>query len=345
VLAEVLTSAASWNSEQSLLTYIVPTDLQDKICEGQLVAIPYGERLVEGIVWNILPDDEEIWTDEENVATPLVGVAGVGVAGMGVASGGIAGGVGLNEHVATPTRGVVGMGIAGENVAWTGGGATPEYTLRPITAILDIEPALLPHQRALAEWMAEYYVTPLAQTAMMMLPPGLMQRSQIVLHLAKHEQDESGQSLPSTSLRTQALIGLLLTDGELDTEQLKKMLGPTRAKAIIKEALATGMVERQPQLRTPRAKKRIKRVVRLIAQREALTAWRQRTEAQLQQNFVSEPPPGRVGLGVEASPSALVAPHLPDSHFAATSATSETTETLETTETSETLDTTDLLDI
>ena len=59
MLANVLTSAASWNSEQSLLTYAVPSELQDGLRAGQLVAIPYGDRLVEGIVWSIEGDGDE----------------------------------------------------------------------------------------------------------------------------------------------------------------------------------------------------------------------------------------------------------------------------------------------
>ena len=230
MLADVLTSAASWNSEQPLLTYAVPTELQDRICAGQLVAVPYGERLVEGIVWDSQSDDESSYKQGQ---------------------------------VSTLSR------------------------LRPISAILDPEPALLPHQRALAWWMAEYYVTPLAHIALMMLPPGLMQRSQVVLHLVKSEQGETGefQQPEAASLRLQALIGLLLTEGELDIEQLKQMLGAKRAREVLKEALASGLIEREAQLSVPRAKKRIKRVVRLVAQGEGLQAWRQRTEACLQQSL------------------------------------------------------------
>src|SRR2546421_6454515 len=179
VLADVLTSAGSWNSEQPLLTYTVPTELQDRLCAGQLVAVPYGERLVEGIVWDAQLDDAT-WYAQGQV-----------------------------------TR------------------------LRPISAILDPEPALLPHQRALAEWMAEYYVTPLAHIAMMMLPPGLVQRSRIVLQMVKSEEGEDMAVPQPVSLRLQALQGLLLAEGALDIEQLKKMLGPTRAKEIVKEALAS----------------------------------------------------------------------------------------------------------
>ena len=114
MLAHVLTAAASW-SEQPLLTYSVPMELEDRLRPGQLVAVPYTERLVEGIVWNTrLADDE-------------------GDGGYGLA-------------------------------------------VRPISAILDNEPALLSHQRSLAEWMAEYYITPLSRIAFTMLPPGLLQR-------------------------------------------------------------------------------------------------------------------------------------------------------------------------
>ena len=57
MLADVLTSAASWDTEHPLLTYLVPPEMQNELCTGQLIAIPYGDRLVEGIVWNISSDD------------------------------------------------------------------------------------------------------------------------------------------------------------------------------------------------------------------------------------------------------------------------------------------------
>src|SRR5207249_10819443 len=99
--------------------------------------------------------------------------------------------------------------------------------IRPISTILDPEPALLPHQRALAEWMATYYVTPLAQVAVKMLPPGLMQRSKVVLHLINGEDLTTNTTQDQQALtHLRALIGLLLADGEIDIERLKEMLGP-----------------------------------------------------------------------------------------------------------------------
>ena len=237
MLADVLTSAAAWQGEQPLLTYIVPAELEKTITPGQLVAIPYGERLVEGIVWHV-----------HDVGAPF-----------------------MAPPLSQPLH---------VDVADDGDG---DIILRPISTILDQIPALLPHQRALAEWIAQYYVTPLAYAAAMMLPAGLIQRSRVILRLVKDEQAAVPEmQVGATSPRLQALMGLLLADGELDVEQLKQMLGVTRAKAVLKEALASGMVEREAQLELPRAKKRMKRVVRLIADLETLAAWRKQAEASMQ---------------------------------------------------------------
>ncbi len=230
MLANVLTSAGSWNSEQPLLTYSVPAALSGGLRVGQLVSVPYGERLVEGIVWDILPD-EQVKRDST-----------------------------------------------------TG--------LRPITSILDREPALLPYQQALALWISEYYITPLAQVSSLMLTRGLMQRSQFVLRLMEEDLNEANAQ--EVSLQVRALLGMLLSDDALDIEQFKKMLGPTRAKALLKDALASGLVQRESRLQAPEAKARIKRIVRLVAQGEKLAAWRERVEAVLQESLAEARESGAV---------------------------------------------------
>src|SRR2546430_12523898 len=218
MLAEVLTSAARWSGEQPLLYYLVPAALEDVLQPGQLVAIPYGERLVEGIVWNITQGDASS---------------------------------GLDESI----------------------------EIRPLHAILDQEPALLPHQRALAEWIAEYYVTPLAQVTSIMLAPGLMQRSQFVLRLS--EEFDNGDQ-PDASLHLRALVGLLRSDGELDITQLKKKLGPTRTKEILKEIKARKLISRDARLSAPKARPRVKRVVRRVPGGNFLEEWRACMSQQLQ---------------------------------------------------------------
>ena len=53
MLANVLTSAANWIGEHPLLTYLVPAEMEETIRIGQLVAVPFGERLVEGLIWEL----------------------------------------------------------------------------------------------------------------------------------------------------------------------------------------------------------------------------------------------------------------------------------------------------
>ena len=172
-----------------------------------------------------------------------------------------------------------------------------QHHIRPISTILDPEPALLAHQRALAEWMAVYYVTPLAQVAVKMLPPGLMQRSKVVLHLINdddlaHRTTQDQQAFT----RLHALIGLLLADGELDVERLKEMLGPKQAKEVLQEALASGLIEREATLHASTTRARHKRVVRLLLQGESLEVWRTQTHAQLEQSL---PAPGSVPMAAD----------------------------------------------
>ena len=224
MLVDVLTSAASWSSEHSQLTYLVPAEMEADVRPGQLVAIPYGERLTEGIVWCLRLDEE---TFEDN----------------------------------------------------------PETQLRPLHTIIDHEPALLPHQMALAEWIAEYYVTPLAQVALMMLPPGLVQRSRYVLRLAEGNEQERAKIAQEISPRLRALIGLLLDEGNIDLARLQEMLGKKKTKELLKEIKQSDLVERAALLETPRAKVRIQSVVRLIAPEARLKEWRELTEQQLQQYF------------------------------------------------------------
>lgn len=227
MFADVLTSASSW-SHEPLLTYVVPEELAKDITPGQLVAVPYSERLVEGIIWRL---------HEEPV---------------------------------------------------------DEQELRPISTLLDPLPALLPHQRALAEWIAEYYVSPLAHAALMMLPPGLMQRSKMVLRLIDAEAASeftrhAGQERRFT--RLQALVGLLLGEGPLDIARLKEMLGEKKAREVMKEAQESGLVERGAELYAPKARVRRKRVVYLLLRGAELEKWRQATRERLQQSLPGEADP------------------------------------------------------
>src|SRR6266487_2929917 len=284
VFADVLTSANAWNSEQPLLTYTVPPELQNELQIGQLIAVPYGERLVEGIVWSI-------W-EEEKIDDFTGHPQGVSLH-LNLSSEN-------KQNVGTPLAGVLNGDTQFDDTQIDDDMRSTSQTqnqFRPISTILDPEPALLAHQRALAEWMAMYYVTPLAQVAVKMLPPGLMQRSKVVLHLINGEDQATHATQDQQALtRLQALIGLLLADGEIDVKRLNEMLGPKQAKEILQEALSSGVIEREATLHAPTTRVRHKRVVRLLIQGETLEAWRMQTRAQLEQSL---PAPGSVPMAAD----------------------------------------------
>ncbi|GHO53055.1 primosomal protein N' [Ktedonobacter robiniae] len=223
MLVEVLTAAGRWNVEQPLLTYRVPEALANQLRPGQLVAVPYGERLDEGIVWNLLEGDE--------LPEPL-----------------------QEEGI----------------------------ELRDLYSILDPKPALLLHQLELARWLAEYYATPLAHAVFGMLTPGMLQRSRFVLKLSEEALKDAVQaSSQETSLNLRALLGLLHNDGSLDVEQLKKMLGKTKAQQLLKEIKQSKLVVREPELVEGKARIKLRRNVRLLVQGEELLTWRELLEERL----------------------------------------------------------------
>jgi primosomal protein N' (replication factor Y) (superfamily II helicase) len=270
LFTDVLTPANAWNNEQPLLTYLVPPELRNVLQFGQLIAIPYGDRLVEGIVWNLWEDDrtERKAIKQEGEKRQSIGQQETG------------------QHVGATARVARNMEIKSNDtrINHTWSHTDKMEHLRPISTILDPEPALLFHQRALAEWMSAHYVTPLAQVAVKMLPPGLMQRSKVVLHLINAEDlGINGTQDQQALTRLHALIGLLLADGEIDIERLKEMLGPKQAKEIIQEALSSGVIEREAMLHAPTTRVRHKRVVQLLIQGEKLESWRKQTQAQLEQ--------------------------------------------------------------
>src|SRR5581483_3909817 len=236
MLADVVTTAASWSSEHAQLTYFVSPTMEAEVRPGQLVAVPYGERLVEGVLWRIHRQDDASALD-------------------------------------------------------------PDTELRPLHTIIDPQPALLPHQMALAEWMAEYYVTSLAQVALTMLPPGLVQRSRYVLQLVESDEQALDEIASDASPRLRALIGLLLSDGEIDIARLQEMLGKKKTRELLKEIKAHNQIERTAQLDAPRVRPRIQRVVHIVAQGATLAQWREQKEQQLQSYLAIEPDGRGKGMG------------------------------------------------
>jgi primosomal protein N' (replication factor Y) len=227
MLAEVLVPEGAWGrrNRRSIFTYRVPQALAAQVQPGHLVAVPFGSRLTQGVVWSVAEGDA--------------------------------------PQSARPEA-------EGQALA-----------LRDISKLLDAAPILLPHQQALAEWLADYYCASLPTVALLMLPPRLGDGMRLVAgkHPAEpaEERAEPVGEAQLTGENSRALADFVREKGAVDEAKVREMLGAGRAGTAIAELLEHRVVDLVPaHLRTQRA-----RVVRLATSYDEAARWREETQQQL----------------------------------------------------------------
>jgi primosomal protein N' (replication factor Y) len=157
--------------------------------------------------------------------------------------------------------------------------AQQDFVLRDVNKLLDARPVLLPHQQALAEWVADYYCASLLSAVLLMLPPRLIRGMRVMLGKDAEEQREELEGWTDASSlvgrASPALLGLLRERGAVGEEKVRAMLGGARAGTAIAELLEQGFIELIP------AHLRTQRVVRLAVPYEQVAQWREETQQQL----------------------------------------------------------------
>src|SRR6185437_4046957 len=104
--------------------------------------------------------------------------------------------------------------------------ALPTTRLRSITSLLLDDPLLSTIHHALAEWIADYYATPLANAARLMLPPGLMSGMREALLPVEPPPNTSIALAPDAAM----MLGLLRERGRLEKTWIREALGTQRAR-------------------------------------------------------------------------------------------------------------------
>ncbi len=232
MLAEVLVPEGAWGrrNRRSIFTYCVPPSLASLVQPGHLVAVPFGPRLTQGIVWSVAEGD--------------------------------------------PNASAAQMSARPE-------GEGREVVLRDISKLLDDVPVLLPHQQALAEWLADYYCASLATVTLLMLPPRLSGGMRLVLGRGALENTkDAGAGAGANHLAgeaSHALADFVREKGAVDEAKVREMLGAARAGTAIAELLEHRLVDLVPaHLRIQRA-----RVARLAVSYDEALRWREETQQQL----------------------------------------------------------------
>jgi primosomal protein N' (replication factor Y) len=250
MLAEVLVlvRARGRPVRSALYSYAIPRALVGRLMSGHLVAVPFGAHVAPGIVWEVRATEAAEATE---AAAPDQGADGTG-------------------------RGASGVDLS-----------APPRPVRELAALLDPTPLLLLHQRALAEWLADRYACSLAAAARLMLPPGLLRNTRVVLRPTdaaggNADQAPAADAMSAAARRDEAaVLGALRARGRLDERTVGETLGARRAQAALATLLAAGAAAREPVVPVAWSGIRREKRVRLVASTDALAAWRATARAAL----------------------------------------------------------------
>ncbi len=136
----------------------------------------------------------------------------------------------------------------------------PVQKVRPLTAIANAEPFLQPYQLELAQWMSRYYLAPLWDTLLLLLPPGVTQGVDRFLR-------RTSRPISQTLNRDQRTILAWLESRVERTpyEEIQKLLQTLKATdSAVEELTHFGLVAEEVEPRAPRVRPRLERFVRLI---------------------------------------------------------------------------------
>jgi len=133
----------------------------------------------------------------------------------------------------------------------------PNITLKNIIDVIDLTPTIHHNDLKLAEWIADYYSSPLGEVIKIFLPAGFSQSSKKIISLS--DLFDRNQKLSVTKSK----IVQILADQSATIMQLKKKSGIKNIYSIISELDAEGIVtvseetSKRPSIKTERFFKRI----------------------------------------------------------------------------------------
>ena len=140
------------------------------------------------------------------------------------------------------------------------------------------EPALSATQRALAEWIADYYWAPLGMVARLLLPPGLAGSARSMLRLTPDVVEGADSGLPEDAALT---LALLREEGAVERLRLEEAFGAARTREVTRTLARRGLAALVTELPSTRLRPRRERLARLAATPETLEAWRIEARARL----------------------------------------------------------------
>ncbi len=140
---------------------------------------------------------------------------------------------------------------------------SPVEDTKELAGLVWPDPVLSPEQIELARWIGRTYLSPLLYTLRLMLPPGLEQRAELVAELVPDVV------LPPnlTPAQRQVVAMLARRGGAPVSEVGQKLRGGAR---VVDQLIERGVVAKRYRFEPPRVGPKIGRMVRLVADDEAV---------------------------------------------------------------------------
>ena len=130
--------------------------------------------------------------------------------------------------------------------------------IKAVESLVDLEPALTPDQLKLAEWMAEQNLSSVSECLDNMLPPGLSQHADTLIHLV----DNKVSPEPLTQLQ-QRILTVLSKRGDLRGRQMDAALPKVNWRESLPGLVKRGLAVSQPILPAPAIRARMIRTAEL----------------------------------------------------------------------------------
>lgn len=116
---------------------------------------------------------------------------------------------------------------------------------RDISGIIESRPLLSAARISLAQWLSDYYLSPLFSAVALMLPPGF-ERKTLTFVSAAPDADES--DISSLTPEQRQILALLQKQERVSLRELEKKFGEKKAQAIVSQLVKRGLAARNYEL-------------------------------------------------------------------------------------------------
>jgi primosomal protein N' (replication factor Y) (superfamily II helicase) len=148
---------------------------------------------------------------------------------------------------------------------------------KPVDARISDRPVISAERVALAQWIADYYLSPLFASVALMLPPGFERKPLTFFESLVGAEEVDALPMPP---RQRSVLEHLITTGRSEAKDLEREVKLRGVAAALSQLTMRGLVRRSYGMARPSVRAKTMRYVDLIAERAQAEAFVQELEAE-----------------------------------------------------------------